>query len=306
MRIKTYFSETVEAALSLASRELGGDALLLAARAAGESARHLGAYEVVFGVPGTVPGRNSLQEFLRDQDCDAAIAGRVLRALGGRDATDSEVWAVLRDCLHFHSWDPTQTCRLAFVGPAGGGKTSTALKVAFQRTGAVHLVDADTRKIGSSLQRAAALGGLDCSSVTEPGQLAAFTQGHPGETLLIDLEGFPPGDPRAPLWAEAVRRLPEVAVCLVLPATLRTADLLLAVERFLVFEPSRLIFSHMDETCRAGGLLSVAARGLTLFAFGTGPEILRDIEPSGERRILELLFQASLPHALAAGAGGGR
>ncbi len=50
MKLKSYFSGTVEAAMELARKELGEDALLVNARPATPETRHLGAYEVVFGV----------------------------------------------------------------------------------------------------------------------------------------------------------------------------------------------------------------------------------------------------------------
>ena len=53
MRIKSYFSGTVESAMELASRELGDEAVILNSRPAPLDARHLGAYEVVFGVDET-------------------------------------------------------------------------------------------------------------------------------------------------------------------------------------------------------------------------------------------------------------
>jgi flagellar biosynthesis protein FlhF len=51
MRLKSYFSGTVEAAMELAHKELGEDALLVNARPSTPETRSLGAYEVVFGVP---------------------------------------------------------------------------------------------------------------------------------------------------------------------------------------------------------------------------------------------------------------
>ncbi|HVP00481.1 MAG TPA: hypothetical protein VMT15_20555 [Bryobacteraceae bacterium] len=51
MRLKSYFSGTVEAAIELAHKELGEDALLVNARPSTPETRSLGAYEVVFGVP---------------------------------------------------------------------------------------------------------------------------------------------------------------------------------------------------------------------------------------------------------------
>ena len=50
MRLKSYYSETVEAAMELARRDLGDEALLVNARPAMPDQLHLGDYEVVFGV----------------------------------------------------------------------------------------------------------------------------------------------------------------------------------------------------------------------------------------------------------------
>ena len=50
MKLKSYFSGTVEAAMELARRELGEEALLVNARPSTPETRYLGAYEVVFGI----------------------------------------------------------------------------------------------------------------------------------------------------------------------------------------------------------------------------------------------------------------
>jgi flagellar biosynthesis protein FlhF len=49
MKIKSYFSRTVEDAMAVASQELGPDAMLVNSRKAPIESRHLGEYEVVFG-----------------------------------------------------------------------------------------------------------------------------------------------------------------------------------------------------------------------------------------------------------------
>jgi len=55
MKIKSYFSRTVEDAMAAASQELGPEAMLVNSRKAPIEARHLGEYEVVFATlnPGT-------------------------------------------------------------------------------------------------------------------------------------------------------------------------------------------------------------------------------------------------------------
>jgi flagellar biosynthesis protein FlhF len=50
MTIKSFFADTVAAAIREARAQLGEEAMLLKSRRAPEEARHLGAYEVVFGV----------------------------------------------------------------------------------------------------------------------------------------------------------------------------------------------------------------------------------------------------------------
>src|SRR5579864_2785559 len=51
MKIKSYFAGSVEQAIQKARQELGTDAMLVTSRRAAAEARHLGAYEVVFGAP---------------------------------------------------------------------------------------------------------------------------------------------------------------------------------------------------------------------------------------------------------------
>ena len=50
MRIKSYFASSVERAIHDAREELGDEATLITSRRAAPDARHLGAYEVVFGI----------------------------------------------------------------------------------------------------------------------------------------------------------------------------------------------------------------------------------------------------------------
>lgn len=55
MRIKSYFSRTVEEAIAAARQELGADAMLIHSRRSPAESRHLGAYEVVFGIDSPAP-----------------------------------------------------------------------------------------------------------------------------------------------------------------------------------------------------------------------------------------------------------
>ncbi len=47
MKLKSYFADTIEEAISLARREMGPEAMLVNSKRSNSEARHLGAYEVV-------------------------------------------------------------------------------------------------------------------------------------------------------------------------------------------------------------------------------------------------------------------
>jgi len=62
VRLKSYFADTVEAAMSLAARELGDDALLVYSREAAAETKYLGNYEVVFASGEQTPPAGSPPE----------------------------------------------------------------------------------------------------------------------------------------------------------------------------------------------------------------------------------------------------
>src|SRR5215470_9498242 len=56
MKIKSYFSSSVEKAIQEARQEMGPEAMLLTTRRSPRGSRHQGAYEVVFGLPASSAG----------------------------------------------------------------------------------------------------------------------------------------------------------------------------------------------------------------------------------------------------------
>src|SRR5215472_2554603 len=75
MKIKSYFAGSVEQAIQKARQELGTEAMLVTSRRAAAEARHLGAYEVVFGAPDS---EESVSLRLPSKDLSAEL--QVLRA----------------------------------------------------------------------------------------------------------------------------------------------------------------------------------------------------------------------------------
>ena len=55
MKIKSYYSRSVEIAIAEAREELGPEAMLVESRKAAPEARHLGEYEVIFALTSDSP-----------------------------------------------------------------------------------------------------------------------------------------------------------------------------------------------------------------------------------------------------------
>lgn len=83
---------------------------------------------------------------------------------------------------------------------------------------------------------------------------------------------------------------------LVLPASMRTGDLKRAAEQYEVFQPSKLLFTRLDETETFGPILNQSIRmGKPVSFLSCGQRIPEDLEPATEELILDLVLKR---HAL--------
>lgn len=166
MKLKSYFSGTVEAAMDLARKELGEEALLVHARPATPETRHLGGYEVVFGCSAANPQlptvaaaevatpdhmRNDLAEMKREiERLSKCLSGARMFAQPAKDESEFYTRLISNDLdpmiAHavargasldeFFEVDATLGRRggnrtiVALVGPPGVGKTTTLIKLA--------------------------------------------------------------------------------------------------------------------------------------------------------------------------------
>jgi flagellar biosynthesis protein FlhF len=83
----------------------------------------------------------------------------------------------------------------------------------------------------------------------------------------------------------------DVDTQLVLPASMKPADLTRIVDGFAVFRPHRLLFTRLDETGSCGPIFNEAARtGKPLSFFTTGQRIPEDLEIADRDRLLDLIL----------------
>ena len=176
---------------------------------------------------------------------------------------------------------------VALVGPPGSGKTATIAKLAVQyglsaRKPAI-LLSFDTLRVAASeqLRSYAGLLGIGFQVLDTNRALAQSLEEHRGkELILIDTAGFSFRDLEGGTETAAfLAGRDDIQKHLVLPATMRTPDLLRYAAAYEEFRPSRLIFTRLDETDAFGTILSESIRsGLPLSFFGTGQLVPEDLE----------------------------
>ncbi len=111
------------------------------------------------------------------------------------------------------------------------------------------------------------------------------------DLILVDTPGFGRGEREwAAEWRGAAGGNPGGETHLVLPASLRTAEMLDAVKWWSLFCPAALLITRMDETDRIGGWVSAAIESsLPVRFFSTGQRIPEDFEEASEHRIWQAL-----------------
>ncbi len=368
MRIKSYFASSVEQAIHDAREELGGEATLITSRRSAPDARHLGAYEVVFGVEAPEVAHSELKSqelstelmMLRDQ-LDGIKRLLKLSGAGPQSYTQPEVarlydqlltagleeklarqvteeasaaWqalspaersqsshSVLRglaaECLgkklqfppDFAACDTESNRAVVLVGPPGAGKTTTLAKIAIReclsRRLSLRIISADLHRVAAheKLRSFAAVIGAGFTAVnTAPEFMEAIEGFRSKNILLIDTPGYGARDRE---WARdmagMLAQLKRKEVHLVLPASMKPADLLRYVRQYEEFKPDYLLFTRLDETESYGEILSAAVElGKPVSFLTKGQSIPEDIEAANAAALLDSLFGRERAEAISA------
>lgn len=200
----------------------------------------------------------------------------------------------------------------ALVGPPGSGKTATIAKLAVKYGLSTKkpslLVSFEPLRVAAAeqLRWLASVLGIVFVAVETSRALTLTLEEHQDKGLiLIDTPGFTAGDLAGHCdVAEFLAARNDIQKHLVLPASMRFVDLSRISSAFDVFRPSRLIFTHMDETKTFGpALCEAVSSGRPISFLTTGQRAPEDLEPAEPTSLTNRLLPTAwklVPRAQAA------
>lgn len=274
------------------------------------------------GVGGAPPLPDQVHAYYRklvENEVAEELALKLARqaaAAGSREGktTGETVTQVLRDAIRSMipvtgglELTPGVVRRVALVGPAGGGKTTTLAKLAAQfklrHRRKVAMLSLDMQRLGTNeqMRKYSDIIGIEMRTAqTVSGVKNALRELESFDLVLIDTHGVCAGDSGHYARLAAVLRAARPhEVHLVLPASMTAAAQRRMAERFGPLGVSKVVYTHLDEAAGLGVLLNAVEKLAWGISYITdGETVPNHIEEACAERLAGIIFpngEARLP-----------
>jgi flagellar biosynthesis protein FlhF len=226
----------------------------------------------------------------------AAVTERMLTSRGGnaRERLEQSLAALLPDLTLPRSGE-----RLAFVGPAGVGKTTSIIKLTIYETQRreckVGWISTDQRRLatGDVLAVYAGILGVRYETATDRRELKqAFDRLSGCDLVLVDTAGVNPRDPKGmKALAKLLHGFPDLRRALLMSAATNRAEMAEHLARYRKDGLHALIFTKLDECRYFGAALSTAlTAGVPLSYIASGQNLVGDFDIAEPLTLASLIF----------------
>jgi flagellar biosynthesis protein FlhF len=190
---------------------------------------------------------------------------------------------------------------VALVGPPGAGKTTALVKLAAEFGLAARkpalILTLDTYRVAAveQLRSYAAILGVAFQVLETPATLALLLEEQRSKDLiLIDTPGFGRNEMNeAADMAKFLSTHPAIDTHLVLPASLKAADMKRIGEQYEVFKPAKLLFTRLDETDSFGAILNLVVRtGKPVSFVCAGQQVPDDLAVPRKETLAKLILRS--------------
>jgi len=189
---------------------------------------------------------------------------------------------------------------VAFIGPAGVGKTTTAAKVAAlakyrRRKKSVALISTDSYRItgAAQLEKYADIIGVPFQFASNHDELVGAIDRFKGyDLIVIDTPGVNPRDEQmVEELRQCLDKIIPIELHLLLSAATKEEDLTETIDRFRIVPVNRLIFTKLDETGTFGAVVNQMVRTkIPVSYFSRGHRVPEDIESVTPQKLISMVL----------------
>jgi len=191
---------------------------------------------------------------------------------------------------------------IALVGPTGVGKTTTTAKLAamyaLNRGNKVALITMDIFRVGAveQLKTYSRIMGIPLDVASTPKELEKAVERHSDcELIFIDTAGRSHKDKeKLDEMKNFLENKIPIEIYLCLAATTKDRELEEILNRFSIFQISKVVFTKIDESETLGNMVNLLMKDdLQIAYFTTGQRVPEDIEIATSSKLAEMILRGA-------------